>query len=200
MSEYSYPANRVSRPEDVEDLGEFPDELRMPAKKVNPLAALAKKQPQVATPPPQDPTADSRRVSEAPVPEPSAQPTARSTSTKPQRGSGSRASTCLLPIPLIDKVTAHRSETDLSAGSIFVEAIEATYGQLADLLREERARTATGFTTREVVHAEKGATALMPYRLSGADFDNLDRVVKELGAKNRTHLILTALTAYFKDM
>lgn len=189
MSDHSYPADRVARPEDVEDLGEFPVELMKPAKKTNPLAALANRQ--VVTPaPPRSEKPDT------PAPAPS-EP--RLTEPKQARNDRSRASTCMLPVSLIEQLATHRTETDLSAGSIFVEAIEATYGQLADLLRDEHTRTATGFITREVVHAEKEPTALLPYRLSGADFDNLDRLVQELGAKNRTHLIRTALTNYFKD-
>lgn len=110
----------------------------------------------------------------------------------------------MLPVSLVAAVDRKRSETNLSAGTIVVQAIEKHFEDLPELLRERTTTNAAGFQTREKLRdPNKENTTVFAYRLSGADFDTLDGLVETLGARDRTHLMRTALTAslttYAKD-
>lgn len=193
--EYSYPSERNRRPEDVEDIGMFP-----PARSLveeNPLSGLARRRrvPPVQPAPPQgSATSDAEAAVEQ------AAPTDSEPTPPPKRRDVHRGSTAMLPTSLVAAVDQKRSKSGLSAGSIVVEAIESHLEDLPDLLRDETVASTAGFRTREKIrdpHKEK--TTIFAYRLSGADFANLDRLVTNLGARDRTHLMRTALTAHLKD-
>lgn len=194
MSDYSYPAaGRLARPEDIEDLGAFPPSFSKEAKPENPLQGLARSR----TPAAQEAT-DSAPASMAPTDRTTHDPEVSRSKTL------HRPSTAMLPSTLVELVGQKRRTTGWSAGTVLIQAIEATYDELLALLTVEGTPRAAGFSTREYVPGaaaldDRELTSIFAFRMSGADFDNLDRLVEELGARNRTHLMKTALTAYFKD-
>lgn len=200
---YSYPSGRNRRPEDVEDIGMYPPQ---DSAKKNPLSGLVRAKPVPA---------------EQPTPALHAVPTEAEKSSAPHRQDPTpsvappsepsikrdlhRGSTAMLPVSLVAAVDQKRSETNLSAGTIVVQAIEKHFEELPELLRERTTTNAAGFQTREKLrdpNKEKNTT-VFSYRLSGTDFDTLDSLVATLGARDRTHLMRTALTAslatYIKD-
>ena len=91
----------------------------------------------------------------------------------------------------------------MSAGDIVVAAIEKHFDQLPGILaatQEPPPPQRSGFAARGPKAAPVvDNTKLFAYRLVPSDFDYLDQLVNQLGARDRTHLIREALTTYFKD-
>ena len=91
----------------------------------------------------------------------------------------------------------------MSAGDIVVAAIEKHFDQLPGILaatQEPPPPQSSGFAARGPKAAPLvDNTKLFAYRLVPSDFDYLDQLVNQLGARDRTHLIREALTTYFKD-
>lgn len=188
--EYMFPRDRNRRPEDVEDIGMFPP--TQPGQG-SPLRGLARRQPSAPTPPA---TSGGNAIDTPPL------QTGKPTTTQPEtvlRPTIHRGSTAMLPGSLVAWVDQRRTETSLSAGSIVVAAIERHLEDLPLLLRDGSVASAAGFQTREKIRDPlREQTTVFAYRLSGEDFATLDRLVADLGARDRTHLIRTALTADLK--
>lgn len=95
-----------------------------------------------------------------------------------------------------------RDELEISSGALIVEALTATLDDLPELLQKMRTPdNPAGFTIGGIsspTKAEQAPKALLPFRLPSSDFNLLDDLVANLGATNRTHLIRTALQAYFE--
>lgn len=91
----------------------------------------------------------------------------------------------------------------MSAGDIVVAAIEKHFDQLPGILaatQEPPPPQSSGFAARGPKQPPVvDNTKLFAYRLVPSDFDYLDQLVNQLGARDRTHLIREALTTYFKD-
>lgn len=206
---YSYPAkNRLSRPEDIEDLGAIPTDFftkKTPAPEPEPAEAATsapsrglarrKRTPQAVPDPP------TTTVDDPDAPRPSEPPTG-DTPVRARKGAHElhRPSSANLPLHLVNAVAKHREKTSLSAGDIVIEAIAHTLEQLPDLLAEASPETHVGgFVARPPAAPDEGPTKLFAFRLIGTNFDKLDALVQQLGARDRTHLIKEALTAYFKE-
>lgn len=190
-TEYLYPSDRNKRPEDVEDVGMFPPTQQ---DRGSPLRGLARRKPSASTPP--TPSPDSVADTQPQVEQPT---TMSPDSESARRRDIHRGSTAMLPASLVAWVDQQRTDSSLSAGSIVVEAIERHLEELPRLLLDGSVTSAAGFRTRERIrdpHREQ--TTVFAYRLSGEDFATLDRLVSDLGARDRTHLIRTALTADIK--
>lgn len=210
MSGYSYPAkSRLSRLEEIEDLGALPPDFgknreRPPADTEaapNPVRSLAKRK---RTAPTREPivapaTVDTPEAHE--VDEPSARHNPRKRRKEPR--DLHRPSSANLPVELVAAVASHRRSSGMSAGDTIVAAIEQHLDRLPALLapKQEPQRT-TGFSARPSQPQGEGSdeiTKLFAFRLTEADFEHLDQLVDDLGARDRTHLIREALTEYFKD-
>ena len=216
--QYAYPArSRLAHPEDVEDLGALPDYLK-------PAAT-----PAPATPAPASPTRDAAALDERPAGNPvrglarrktpppavaHVDTTAAAPGGEPPVGENPvrarkeprdlhRASSANLPTGLVTAVARHREATGMSAGDIVVAAIEKHFDQLPGILaatQEPPPPHSSGFAARGPKAAPVvDNTKLFAYRLVPSDFDYLDQLVNQLGARDRTHLIREALTTYFKD-
>ncbi|GAA4909749.1 hypothetical protein GCM10025789_31280 [Tessaracoccus lubricantis] len=210
MSGYTYPARaRLSRPEDVEDLGALPDFLKArPAEKrpeavstpaeANPVRGLARKK---KTPPAavEETASDPIPAAPGPVVEENRRERAR---RKDERDLH-RPSSANLPVALVAAIAKRRERTGMSAGDMIVAAIEQHMDQLPSLFgtgEEQEAQHASGFSARpKKSPVVDEITKLFPFRLTQPDFDYLDQLVDKFGARDRTHLIREALTQYIKD-
>ena len=213
--QYAYPArSRLAHPEDVEDLGALPDYLKPAATPApaaptrddagaapgerpagNPVRGLARRK----TPPPAVApvdTTDAAPGGEPPVGE-------NPVRARKEPRDLHRASSANLPTDLVTAVARHREATGMSAGDIVVAAIEKHFDQLPGILaatQEPPPPQSSGFAARGPKAAPLvDNTKLFAYRLVPSDFDYLDQLVNQLGARDRTHLIREALTTYFKD-
>lgn len=201
---YAYPAkSRLTRPEDVEDLGALPDFLKarttdQPAASTpepvpdNPVRGLARKR---TAPPP----ASTPHTPTEPAPE-HVEP-AGDGPTPTRARNLHRPSSANLPIELVVALGRNRELTGMSAGDTIVAAILKHMEELPALLVEPQTSPApaTGFSPRPVKTEATGLTKLLAFRLTETDFDYLDRLVIQLGARDRTHLIREALSAYLKE-
>lgn len=213
--QYAYPArSRLAHPEDLEDLGALPDYLKPAATPAppaptrdaagaapderpagNPVRGLARRK----TPPPAVAPVDTTAA--APGGEPPVGENPVRARKEPQ--DLHRASSANLPTDLVTAVARHREATGMSAGDIVVAAIEKHFDQLPGILaatQEPPPPQSSGFAARGPKAAPVvDNTKLFAYRLVPSDFDYLDQLVTQLGARDRTHLIREALTTYFKD-
>lgn len=200
--EYQYPKDRNRRLDDIEDDAPPPriaktrqgDSQAAP----NAVAGLARKRPPAATTQDPKPLSEPQEQSAEPV-QPPPQPVVAPSRTADR--SKTRGSTAMLPTALLEALSRHREATGLTAGSVVVEAIESCFTQLSSLRQsDEPGHSAAGFGKQRSYLAEpvNEPTALLSYRMSDSDFENLDRIVAELGFRDRTHLMRTALTAYFR--
>ena len=180
----SYPKGS-RRPEDMEDVGALPSSALQHLKGSSPLQSLARNRSA-------DPGPVAHQVETRKLPTPRRPRTPAEERHKP--------STAQVPVRVVELVSAHRTKTDLSAGTIVVEAIDALYEQLPRLLRDQENLSSAGFRTRELVPGAAGEPkATFAFRMTTSDFARLDVLVDELGARNRTHLIVTALLNYLTE-
>lgn len=199
--EYQYPKDRNRRLDDIEDdappLRTAKTRQGESQAAPNAVAGLARKRPRAATPHDPKPLAEPQEQAAEPVqPQPVVSPSRTADRSK------TRGSTAMLPTALLEALSRHREATGLTAGSVVVEAIESSFTQLSALRQSDNpGHSAAGFGKQRSYLAEpvNEPTALLSYRMSDADFENLDRIVAELGFRDRTHLMRTALTAYFAE-
>lgn len=110
-----------------------------------------------------------------------------------------RASNVHIPVELIEAFNTAKTEQKLSNGELIITAIEATY---ADLQRQLRPPSPTGGSlfvqrvTRPPRLPAAGPVTPVNYRLRPDDYATLDRLVRDLGASSRSHLITEALRGY----
>jgi len=188
MSENTYSKGRTANPKQVEALGMMPPGLTPAASPVetNPLQALAKRRPAPAPSQPAQtsPVGQEPRVSQAALD--AARRRRRSTPKEGLR----KGSTMRLDDDTLSRLEERRDQTGESAGEIVIAAIEHCYPRLSGLLALSAPQSSTraaGFASRQQ-HNEPEKTGLLAYRLSGADYDNLDNIRKKMGARSRTHL------------
>jgi hypothetical protein len=111
-----------------------------------------------------------------------------------------RASNVHIPVTLIDEVNDTKRTTRMSNGDIIITAIEQTYEQLKERIRPRP--TAGGVLFGRRVSRPPRTPATEPvtplnFRMSVEDYEVLDRLVDELGATSRSHLITVALSTYY---
>jgi hypothetical protein len=96
---------------------------------------------------------------------------------------------------LEERATAQRT----SYGQLVLDAVEAVHsgGQLSALLAASgSARDDTGLFPRLRARADARPAVSVEIRVDARAVEILDRLVQEQGAENRTHLMVTALTAH----
>jgi predicted acylesterase/phospholipase RssA len=170
----SYPKGS-RRPEDMEDVGALPSSALQHLKGSSPLQSLARNRSA-------DPGPVAHQVETTKLPTPRRPRTTAEERHKP--------STAQVPVRVVELVSAHRTKT----------AIDALYEQLPRLLRDQENLSSAGFRTRELVPGAAGEPkATFAFRMTTSDFARLDVLVDELGARNRTHLIVTALLNYLTE-
>jgi len=94
-----------------------------------------------------------------------------------------------------DRATAERT----SYGQLVLDAVEAVHsdGQLPALLAASgSARDDTGLFPRLRSRVDARPAVSVEIRVDARAVEILDRLAQEQGAENRTHLMVTALTAY----
>lgn len=112
-----------------------------------------------------------------------------------------RASNIHIPVRLIGDLDETRCNTRMSNGDIIITAIEQTYEELKILISPRRVTGGPLFGRRVSRPPRTPSTepvTPLNYRLTTEDYAVLDRLVDELGATSRSHLISVALTTYYK--
>jgi len=110
-----------------------------------------------------------------------------------------RASNVHIPAELLDAFNAAKASQKLSNGELIITAIEATYEELQRQLRPPSATGGSLFAprvSRPPRLPAKGPVTPVNYRLRPDDYATLDRLVRDLGASSRSHLISEALRTY----
>lgn len=96
-----------------------------------------------------------------------------------------------------DRATAERT----SYGQLVLDAVEAAHsgGQLPALLAaSSSARNDTGLFPRLRARSDARPAVSVEIRVDARAVEILDRLAQEQGAENRTHLMVTALTAFLR--
>lgn len=111
-----------------------------------------------------------------------------------------RASNVHIPVTLLEPIAMLKRQKGLSNGEIIISALEATYADLKDLIHPSPTAGGQLFAARHsrVSRGSDGPLTPLNYRLRGADYQTLDRLVEEFEASSRGHLITVALTEYFR--
>lgn len=110
-----------------------------------------------------------------------------------------RASNVHIPAELLDAFNTAKASHKLSNGELIITAIEATYEELQRQLRPPSATGGSLFAprvSRPPRLPAKGPVTPVNYRLRPDDYATLDRLVRDLGASSRSHLISEALRTY----
>jgi hypothetical protein len=109
-----------------------------------------------------------------------------------------KASVCQIPAHLLDPIAAACREQGLSHAQLIIAAIEGSYDRLGELVRPPAAAGGSLFAARRgrVRRVDDGPLTQFSFRMSGADFAVLDRLVAQFGATSRAQLITAALTHY----
>lgn len=112
-----------------------------------------------------------------------------------------RASNVHIPVALIDALNETKRTTRMSNGDIIITALEQTYEQLKTLIHPRPTTGGALFSQRVSRPPRTPITepvTPLNYRLSTEDYAVLDKLVDDLGATSRSHLITVALSAYYK--
>lgn len=110
-----------------------------------------------------------------------------------------RASNVHIPADLLDAFNAAKTTQKLSNGELIITAIEATYAELRRHLSPPSATGGSLFAprvSRPPRLPTTGPVTPVNYRLRPDDYATLDRLVRDLGASSRSHLISEALRTY----
>lgn len=111
-----------------------------------------------------------------------------------------RASNVHIPVALIDALNETKRSTRMSNGDIIITALEQTYEELKTRIHPRPIAGGSLFSQRVSRPPRTPITepvTPLNYRLSTEDYAVLDRLVDELGATSRSHLITVALSAYY---
>lgn len=110
-----------------------------------------------------------------------------------------RRSNVHIPVRLLGPISQKTEREGLSNGEIIIAAIEQTFDQLPDLIHPAPTTGGNLFDSRRsrVSRSTDGPLTPLNYGLREVDFETLDRLVEQLRASSRGHLITAALTAYF---
>ncbi len=108
-----------------------------------------------------------------------------------------------IPVAMAELLKQIRTDLEWSTGELITTAVGELYlaGKLADLFSNRQQPGGGGlFQTRAsrlpTKTDENTAYSIVSYRLTPADFDTLDRIKDEVGARSRGHLITTAVRAW----
>lgn len=153
--------------------------------------------------PPQSSQRESLPPTSLPQPEPPP------TTSRPGQGESAGASSrgaarpviVYLPVSLRDRLRQLTVDRDLTYTELVLEAVDATHEQLASLLtpgKPSRARSLfqQSATPRRRRHAEPHVQVSL--RLVPEDLAVIDRLVSDLHAGSRSHLVATALQAHLQ--
>lgn len=129
-----------------------------------------------------------------------AEATARATKPKApttRAAAAPRQVAFLLPPDLRDQLRERAHSTDKSQPDVVLDAIEATYKRLPDLIAEtsDTSRT-TGLFNRKPTRRHKVDTVTVSVRLPADAIATIDKLAKDTNAVSRTHLLVTALANY----
>jgi len=103
----------------------------------------------------------------------------------------------LLPPDLRDQLRERAHSTDKSQPDIVLDAIEATYKRLPDLIAETSDTSRiTGLFNRKPTRRHKVDTVTVSVRLPADAIATIDKLAKDTNAASRTHLLVTALANY----
>jgi predicted transcriptional regulator len=103
----------------------------------------------------------------------------------------------LLPPDLRDQLRERAHSTDKSQPDVVLDAIEATYGRLPDLIAETTDRShLTGLFNRKPTRRHRVDTVTVSVRLPADAIATIDKLARDTNAASRTHLLVTALANY----
>ncbi|WP_241737176.1 ribbon-helix-helix protein, CopG family [Dietzia sp. CQ4] len=125
----------------------------------------------------------------------------RSTETHPPvpaAKSDSIATSVRLESRSAERLKHYRDTVGWTTGEVIIDALEHTIDSLPTLLYPDGAIGGTLFARRGTSGSSATPTSKTPVylRLQAEDYAVLDGLVETTGARSRTHLIETALTAY----
>jgi len=122
---------------------------------------------------------------------------AKPKATAPRAAAAPRQVAFLLPPDLRDQLRERAHSTDKSQPDVVLDAIEASYKRLPDLIAEtsETSRS-TGLFTRKPTRRRKVDAVTVSVRLPADAIATIDKLVKDTNAASRTHLLVTALANY----
>ena len=113
-------------------------------------------------------------------------------------GSATIATSVRIDAACAQSLKAYRDSVGWTTGEVIIDALETTYDGISDLLYPEGAIGGALFARRGA-SGQPASTApktVLYVRLLAEDYTVLDGLVETTGARSRTHLIETALTAY----
>ncbi len=127
----------------------------------------------------------------------------RRPSSPAQNADRTMQSNMRIPVAMAELLKQLRTELEWSTGELITTAVGELYlaGELADLFSNRQQPGGGGlFQTRAsrlpTKTDENTVHSIVSYRLTPADFDTLDRIKDEVGARSRGHLITTAVRAW----
>lgn len=128
----------------------------------------------------------------------SAEPTrAKPKATSTRVAAAPRQVAFLLPPDLRDQLRERARNTDKSQPDIVLDAIEATYKRLPDLIAETSDTSpTTGLFNRKPTRRHRVDTVTVSVRLPADAIATIDKLAKDTNAASRTHLLVTALANY----
>ena len=109
-----------------------------------------------------------------------------------------KASTVQIPVSLLPDIKSTRETQGLTNGEIIIEAIEGTHERLRDLIHPPT--TGGGLFAARSTKSNRsvdGPLAPLNVRLRNADWAVIDRLVVDVDAFSRGHLITVCLKAYY---
>jgi hypothetical protein len=195
---HELPVGRLANFEDDDTVGMSSLLPRRP-----PRATLATAPTQPATAPPSP--VETPAVQHAVAPTRGGATTAKAVRDAPEKTVGARAnrmrsSSMHIRSSLVAQIIGERQQTGRSNGNIIIAALESVHDHLDDLL--PRAAEPTGgslFAARptRTPRIDEGPHSPLNVRLYENDFEVLDRLVSDFGARSRSHLVDVALAYYY---
>jgi len=129
----------------------------------------------------------------------SARQTMKSKTGKIEAGGATRQVAFLMPPALRDRLRERARGTDRSQPNVVLDAIEASYPHLADLIAETAvAGDTSGLFIRTAPRDKKLDAVTVSIRLTVDAVTTIDNLVAKLGADSRTHLLNAALNHYLR--
>lgn len=106
-----------------------------------------------------------------------------------------------LPVSTSDRVAAECTRRLMTTGEMFIEALEATYGSLNELVHPGGTVGGTLFKARGIgaSNKQKVAKRQVPFSLLESDFEVIDRIKTEVAARSRSQLLTAALDAHLRN-
>ncbi|MBV6762655.1 hypothetical protein [Rhodococcus opacus] len=110
------------------------------------------------------------------------------------------ASNVHLPIQTSERIAKECESRSMTTGELFIEALEATYDRLNDLIHPGGTVGGTLFKARGIgsTPKQKASTKQVAYSLLSSDFEVIDRLKAEVSARSRSQLLTAALDAHLQ--